>query len=106
MATTCAGCHNEITRQDNNYGEFWYGIPKKEHFFTGFTVQLDDQHVSILGHQKLYFCPDCLRIAQQNCQEAQNALDQFAIALRKTSLGMDYHYFTRRDFMQMQFGGN
>lgn len=103
MSKKCAGCGSAVIPQDKNCGEFWYGVAEKNQHYTDFSVVADDQRVSIVGHQMLYFCPDCLRAAQQNCIEPQNALDQFAIALRRTSLGTRYHYFTRRDFARLQF---
>jgi len=103
MTTTCAGCGNTVACLNQNFGEFWYGIPVKSRSLNEFSVMADNQNVSILGHQKLYFCPDCLRAAQQNCVEPQNALDLFAIRLRSAAYGANYRYFTRKDFAQMKF---
>jgi hypothetical protein len=99
MTTTCAGCGGEAAHLDNNFGEFWFGIPTNGKFSTQFDVLCEDQTVSIVGHQKLYFCADCLRAAQQNCIEPQNALDLYAISLRSAG----YRYFTRKDFAQLKF---
>jgi len=103
MLSKCAGCGGEVTRLENNFGEFWYGITLDGRFSTQFSVADSDDTFAILGHHKLYFCPDCQRNAQLNCIEAQNALDQFAIALRSPNQAAEYRYFTRKDFAELKF---
>ena len=109
MSTRCVGCDTKIACHDDNYGEFWYGIPGPN--YTDFSVRFSDQCVSILGHQRVYFCPDCLTAARRAYAKNLTApdalphfvLDRIAIELRKPALGMSYRYFTRRDFRQLQF---
>ena len=106
MATRCAHCGTPVTRKDDNFGEFWYGIADASRGYMNFSVCFHEQRISILGHQRLYFCSECLNVARFSTELdiiPTPMLDRMAIDSSRAALGGDYHYFSRRDFAHMTF---